>query len=178
MNAVVIYKTKYGSAKTYAQWIANELSCIAVDAKTLKPQDLEEYDVIIYGGGLYAEVINGITLITKNIQNLSDKKIVIFTLGITPVDCRNYYDNYVIEKNFPKGVPENVKIYNFPGKMVLKKLSPVHLAALKGLKKLMQNKKNPTEMEKMLIELCDADGDFCDKSLITSLVDYVKNEEK
>ena len=33
MSTIVIYKTKYGSTKTYADWIAQELGCDAVDAK-------------------------------------------------------------------------------------------------------------------------------------------------
>lgn len=36
----------------------------------------------------------------------------------------------------------------------------------------MSGKENPTEMEKLLVELCDADGDFSDKSLIAELVEY------
>ena len=74
MNAIVIYKTKYGSTKTYAEWIAEELCCEAVDAKSVKIEDLLKYDTIIYGGGLYAEVINGVSLITKNIKSLKAKK--------------------------------------------------------------------------------------------------------
>lgn len=172
MKTIVIYKTKYGSTKAYAEWIAEALGCDAVDAKTVKAADLAEYDTIIYGGGLYAEVINGVTLITKNIEKLRDKKIIIFTTGITPMDCRDYYDTYVIEKNFKTGVPQNVKIFNYPGKMVLKELSLVHRTALKSLKKIMSDKENPTELEKMLIDLCDADGDFSDKTLIGELVEY------
>lgn len=172
MKTIVIYKTKYGSTKAYAEWIAEALGCCAADAKTVKAADLAEYDTIIYGGGLYAEVINGVTLITKNIEKLRDKKIIIFTTGITPMDCRAYYDTYVIEKNFKTGVPENVKIFNYPGKMVLNELSLVHRTALKTLKKIMSDKENPTEMEKMLVELCDADGDFSDKSLIGELIEY------
>ena len=40
---------------------------------------------------------------------------------------------------------------------------------------IMQNKKEPTEMEKLLVELCDADGDFSDKESIKDLIEYVKN---
>ena len=54
MKTIVIYKTKYGSAKTYAQWIGEELSCKTVDARDITVQELEAYDNIIYGGGLYA----------------------------------------------------------------------------------------------------------------------------
>lgn len=174
MNTIVIYKSKYGATRTYAEWIAEDLGCKAVDAKGVKADDLLQYDTIIYGGGLYAEVINGVTLITKNMDKLRDKKIVIYTTGITPMEYREYYDKLVVEKNFRTGMPDNVKIFNFVGKMILDELSIVHRTAIKSLKKLMQGKENPTEMEKLLVELCDADGDFTDKNAIKELVDYCR----
>ncbi len=174
MNAIVIYKTKYGSTKAYAEWIAEDLGCKAVEAKTVKPADLSQYDTIIYGGGLYAEVINGASLITKNLDKLKDKKLIIYTTGITPLDCRDYYDKYVLEKNFKPGMLDYIRVYNFMGKMVLDELSMVHRAALKTLKKIMSGKKDPTPMEKMLIDLCDADGDFSDRTQIKELVEYAK----
>ncbi len=174
MNGIVIYKTKYGSTKQYALWIGEELGFKVVESKEITIDELEKYDTIIYGGGLYAEVINGASLITKNINRLKDKKIAIYSTGITPLDCRDYYDKYVIEKNFKTGVPENIRVFNFTGKMILEELSMVHRTALKSLKKIMASKKEPTEMEKLLIELCDADGDFSDKNQIGELVEYIR----
>ncbi len=172
MKSIVVYKSKYGSTKAYAEWIAEELSCRAVDAKNIKINDLMEYDTIIYGGGLYAEVIAGVTLITKNLDKLENKKIVVFTTGITPIDCRKYYDGEVLEKNFKPHMLDKIKIFNFMGRMVVDELSLVHKTAIKSLKKLMSAKENPTEMEKLLIELCDADGDFTDRAAINDLVEY------
>ncbi len=174
MNTIVVYKSKYGSTKAYAEWIANELSCDICDASDIKVDGLKNYDTIIYGGGLYAEIIAGVTLITKNIDKLSDKKIVVFTTGLTPSDCRAYYDDLVVKKNFKGDTYSKIKMFNYPGKMILDELSLVHRTAIKGLKKLMSDKQNPTEMEKLLIDLCDADGDFSDKSLIYDLIEYVK----
>ena len=174
MNAIVIYKSKYGSTKTYAEWIAEELSCKAVDAKQVKMDDLAAYDTIIYGGGLYAEVIAGVTLITKNIEQLKDKKLIVYTTGITPLDCRDYYDKMVMEKNFKGDIAFKIKVFHFLGKMVLSELSLVHRTALKTLKKIMSSKENPTEMEKLLVTLCDADGDFSDRNAIVDLVNYAK----
>lgn len=173
MNTIVIYKSKYGSTKTYAEWIAEELGCKAVDAKSIKAEDLTNYDAIVYGGGLYAEIINGVAFITKNPEMLKDKKIAVFTTGLTPADCREYYDKMVVEKNFKNGVPHNIKIFNFPGKMIVSELSLVHRTAIKTLKKIMQGKENPTQMEKLLIDLCDADGDFSDRSLTKELIEYI-----
>ena len=174
MNAIVIYKSKYGSTKCYAEWIAEELGCEVKDAKKIKVEDLQKYDTIVYGGGLYAEIIAGVTLITKNMEKLKDKKLVVFTTGLTPVECRDYYDKYVIDKNFKTEEQKKIKVFNFLGKMIIDELSLPHKAAIKTLKKIMSGKENPSDMEKLLVELCDADGDFTDKNAIRELIDYIR----
>lgn len=175
MNAIVLYKSKYGSTKAYAEWIAEELGCSAKDAKGVKVDYLLGYDTIIYGGGLYAENIAGASLITKNIEKLKDKKLIIYTTGITPLDVREYYDHEVLDKNIKPEIRQYIKVYNFMGKMILDELTAPHRTALKMLKKIMSAKENPTDLEKMLIELCDADGDFTDRSAIKDLVEYARN---
>ncbi len=174
MKTIVVYKTKYGCTKRYAEWIAEELGCRAVDAKSIKADELTEYDTIIYGGGLYAEVIDGVILITKNFDKLAGKKIIVFTTGITPIEYRDYYDKYVIEKNFKPHMLDKIKIFNFPGKMLTEELSMVHRGALKTLKKIMSGKQNPTEMEKLLVDLCDFNDDQTDKNAIADLIAYAK----
>lgn len=173
MNSIVLYRTKYGSTKAYAEWISQRIGCDAIDAKKIKIDDIMKYDTIIYGGGLYAEIISGVSLITKNFEILKDKKLVVFTTGITPLECREYYDKLVTEKNFKPEMLDKIRIFNFMGKMILSELSLPHRTAIKALKKLMSSKENPTEMESLLIRLCDADGDFTDKSSIEELIKYV-----
>ena len=174
MNSVVIYKTKYGSTKSYAQWIGEELNCDVFDVKSVSVDDLDKYDTIIYGGGLYAEVINGVHFITKNLEKLKNKKIIVYSTGITPIECREYYDKLVLDKNFKMEVRDRIKVFNFLGKMVVDELSLVHRTALKTLKKIMSSKENPSEMEKLLVELCDTDADLTDKTAISELIAYVK----
>lgn len=174
MSTIVVYKSTYGATKTYAEWIAEELGCEAVEAKSVKADDLTKYDTVIYGGGLYAEIIAGVTLITRNMKLFENKKLIVYTTGITPLDVREYYDGLVIKKNFKEEIRSEIKVFNFLGRMILSELSPVHRTALKTLKKLMNSKKNPTEMEKLLVKLCDCDGDFTDRESIKELVEYAK----
>lgn len=174
MKTIVVYRSKYGSTKKYAEWISEALGCEMIEFKEAKIEDLMKYDTIIYGGGLYAEVINGVYLITKNMDKLKDKKIAVYLTGITPLKYREYYDKLVIEKNFKPEMLEQIKVFNFMGKMILDELSLPHRTAIKALKVLMQGKENPTEMEKLLIELCDANGDFTDKESIKELINYVQ----
>ena len=79
-----------------------------------------------------------------------------------------------MEKNFKNGVPENVKIFNYMGKMILEEMNFADRAAIKMLKKVMSGRKNPSELEKLLIELCETYGDFTDKNAIGELVEYIK----
>ncbi len=174
MKTIVVYKSKYGSTKQYAKWIAESLDCECISASDVNLADLLVYDTIIYGGGLYAEIIAGVTLITKNLDKLKDKKIIVYTTGITPLDCRDYYDKLVIDKNFKRCGINGIKVFNFMGKMILNELTPVHRTAIRALKKLMGDKQNPSDMEKLLAELCDKDGDFTDKSAISELLEYAK----
>ncbi len=48
---VVIYKSKYGSSKKYAQWIAEEVNGDLFNSSNIKEEKLKEYDIIVYGGG-------------------------------------------------------------------------------------------------------------------------------
>ena len=160
----------------YAEWIKDELGCDIAEFKEINAKKLKEYDTIIYGGGLYAEVINGVTLITKNFDELKDKELIVYTTGITPLDLRDYYDKLVLNKNFKPYMQDKIKVYNFLGKMKSDELSKVHLAALKTLKKIMGSKENPSDMEKLLINLCDIDADLTDKSEINELIAYVNSK--
>jgi len=175
MNTIVIYRSKYGSTKQYAEWIAEELGCEARDAKGMKVSDLLPYDTIICGGGLYAEVIAGVSLITKNYDILSEKNLVVFSTGLTPPEYREYYDKLVLEKNFKPHMISKIKVFNFLGKMIIDELSIPHKAALKTLKKIMSGKENPSDMEKLLIKLCDTSEDFTDRKAIAELVEFVRN---
>ncbi|MBS4959124.1 MAG: flavodoxin, partial [Clostridium sp.] len=56
-------------------------NCDLKVADDITIEELEKYDVIIYGGGLYAVGINGLALIKKNYDLLCNKKIVIWATG-------------------------------------------------------------------------------------------------
>ena len=75
MKTVVIYESKYGTTKKYAEWIADALSCDLFEKKSITPSALTGYDTIIYGGGLYAGGVSGIGLLKKNFSKISNKNL-------------------------------------------------------------------------------------------------------
>jgi len=75
-KTVVIYKSKYGSAKRYAEWIAEETKGDLFDGSEIKAEDMLKYDTIVYGGSLYAVGILGISLIKKNFDKRKESNYI------------------------------------------------------------------------------------------------------
>lgn len=86
-KTAIIFKSKYGTTKKYAQHLAEELSCELFDGKKLKAKDLANTSItnsstIIYLGALYAGGVAGIKLITESFDTLRDKNLIICTCGL------------------------------------------------------------------------------------------------
>lgn len=77
---VVIYESKYGYTRRYAEWIVEALSCPVFEQKAFCPHDFSQYEAVIFGGGLYAGGVSGIRFICRNLKRLSGKQIRLFHL--------------------------------------------------------------------------------------------------
>jgi flavodoxin len=55
-NIAVIYGTKHGTTKRYAEWIAEELGAALFAGNEIRPGELQNYDCVVFGG---EETLNG-----------------------------------------------------------------------------------------------------------------------
>jgi flavodoxin len=58
MKTLVVYKSKTGYTKKYAEWIAEELSADILEVSKVNINILASYDTVIFGGSLHAVGIN------------------------------------------------------------------------------------------------------------------------
>lgn len=86
---VVLYKSKYGATKKYAQLLKKKLNCDVLENKNITIAQLQQYDTIILGGGIYAGGIAGRTTLEKYYQELKKKQLLIFAVGASPYDEKN-----------------------------------------------------------------------------------------
>ena len=107
MRPVVVYQSKYGSTKQYAQWLAEALSCRLYEAEKMNAENLAEYDTVIYGGGIYAGAINGIEMLKKSCRFLCDKNIILFTCGIA--DPKLPANAAQIQESINRILPDDLK---------------------------------------------------------------------
>lgn len=60
MNILLIYKSKTGFTKRYAEWISQEIDCKVVDISNIENIDFKYYDLIVYGSRIYAGKVDGL----------------------------------------------------------------------------------------------------------------------
>lgn len=173
MKTIVIYKSKSGYTKTYAQWIAEELSCDLKSADEISVNDLKDYDVIIYGGGLYAVGINGISLIKKNFQILQNKKIIVWATGSSP--GREDEMQQVWNYNFTKEQLSFIKTFYLRGGFDYKSLNPGDKILMSMLKIRLKLKSQRTEDEQGMLDAYTIPEYHCEKENIKELVSYVRD---
>lgn len=82
-SIVVAYQTKYGTTRTYAQWIAEETGADLLDFRTCKAEQLFGYETIVYCGALYAGGMLGFSRIRKQYETLQKKRLIVAAVGAT-----------------------------------------------------------------------------------------------
>ena len=172
MKIAVIYKSKYGTTKQYASWIAEEMNVELFEISHIKPKKLQLYDIIIYGGGLYAGGISGINLIKK----YSYKKLVIFTVGLADPTVTDY--SKVLNKNLSSEQQNNAKIFHLHGGINYKKLGIIHRVMMLIMKKMILKQKSRNELsdeDKKFLATYGCQIDCSKKESIRPIIDYVKS---
>jgi len=178
VKTVVIYKSKTGFTKKYAEWISKELSADIFEVSNVNINMLTAYDTVIYGGSLYAVGINGVKLIIQNIDKLKGKKVVVFATGASPLKENGI--NEVINHNFTTAQQKYIKFFYLRGGFNYSKLNPFDKVLMTLLKWKIKNKKRKgkelTPDEIGMLAAYDNPVDFTRKKNIAELIKYVSSE--
>ncbi len=173
MKGIILYKSKYGATKQYADWIAERtgFSCIKTDDADTK--EITGYDVIILGGGIYASGIAGLSFLKKNIGKLKDKKIIVFCCGASPYEPNSY--EAVVQHNL-KGELAGIPCFYCRGTFDMKEMTFKDRTLCKMLRKAV-SKKNPEDYEiweKALMAVGENEkGNWIDRSYIEPIIEAI-----
>jgi len=167
----VIYKSHYGTTKQYAEWIAEALGASLLEASGIKPQQLMDYDVVVYGGGLYAGGILGAKLVAKN----PCKLLVVFTVGLADPKITDY--SSTLSQSFSPEKLTQTKIFHLRGGVDYSKLKFLHKAAMAMVKKVAEKKPaaERTSEDNAALEAYGRKVSFVNKEAIMPLVEYVRS---
>ena len=91
-DSIVIYTSKRGSTKQYAEWTAEELGCRAVPLSDALREgiDLHDYDCVIYGGWIRGSGIVDFDKFAKLLDADVMSRLIVFGVGFADETAENY----------------------------------------------------------------------------------------
>ncbi len=169
-NIAVIYKSKYGTTKRYAEWIAEELDAALIEESKVKISQLQSYDLVIFGGGLYASGILGVKLVTEN----PCKNLIVFTVGCAKPEITDFSN--ILKKNFTPELLEKIKVFHLRGGIDYKKLGLIDKGMMAMMRKMIMQKdeKEKDSEYEAFLETYGNKVDFTDKGTIEPIVKFAK----
>ena len=177
MNSIIIYGSHYGTTKQYAEELSKRTNIKAISFKKFN-QQINDYDNIIYLGALYAGGVLGMSKTLKKLNNISNKKILIATVGLSDptdeVNKNNIRNN--IKNQIPKEVLEKAKIFHLRGGIDYSKLNFAHKTMMKLLYNAVKNLPNEkqTAEDRAIIETYNKKVNFIDFSSLDKIANEIQ----
>lgn len=175
MNGIILCRSKYGASAKYAQWLSEETGFKVIDTKKADTKDVEKYDTIILGGGVYASAIAGIGFLKKNIGALKGKRIFVYCCGLAP-HSGEVMD--ILKKKNLSGELADIPLFYYRGSWNMDDLGFSDKAMMKLYIKMLE-KKDPAELkeyDRPMLEVKDKKVDWTDKKNLDPLLKLIRAE--
>ncbi|WMM26993.1 flavodoxin domain-containing protein [Tissierella sp. MB52-C2] len=169
---IVLYKSNTGFTQKYAEWIAEELNCSAISIKDINVNELQNYETIIFGGGLHAGKINGLKPIKNDIFKMKDKNIIIFVTGATPKEAIKIEE--IENANFSLEEKESLHLFYFHSGMNYEKMGISSKGMMSIFKSMLKIKKDKSPEEQGMYDTITKSNDHSKKEYINPLIECVK----
>lgn len=169
MNAIVLYVSRTGFTKRYAQWIAQALDCPALEESAAKPADLDGRDTVICGGWLNAEKVAGRKQFLQWRETYPEKRFFFFATGATPPEHQAYLQKVARESGL-------APFFYLPGGLDYEAMGATDALKLKAFAKMLGTKAKKNSQMGRLAERISHSFDLSREEYIQPLVDAVKAE--
>ena len=170
MKSIVIYNSKTGFTKKYAEWISEAAGCECVNFKKGAKMDLSGYDAVAFGSWCMAGGIAKLAWFKKQMPALAaaGKKIVVFAVGASPVESPEVA--VAMRNAFTDEERDIAKIFYCQGGLDYDKMGWLSKKMLKMFAKMIASKKDATEADKKTAEMISHSYDISDKKYIEPIV--------
>lgn len=146
MKGVVVYKSKYGARRQYAQWIASKLGFALLTPDKINSQVFNEAEVVIVGTSVYIGKMLIKAWMQEYAEILKRKRIFLFVVCGTPASDTPK-TRVIVEKNLPVELIDKCHVFFLPGSLVLENLSFLDKMALRMGARF---EKDPEQKKRML----------------------------
>ncbi len=177
MKDIILYGSKYGSCRQYAQKLSLQTKIPAVSYK--KAPAFADYHTIVYMGSLYAGGVLGLAKTLRKVTLQKGQRLLIVTVGLSDPAEAETRENIraLLQKQIPKNLFSKAKIFHLRGRIDYHKLHVFHriLMALLHCALRKTPKEKWTAEERVIAETYGKNADFTNYEALDPLVEALQN---
>ncbi|MDO4466677.1 MAG: flavodoxin domain-containing protein [Bacillota bacterium] len=173
MIGAIVYKSKYGATKKYAEWLREKTGYDLLELSNITVKDLLKYEILIFGGGIYASGVPVTNFLKKNYSSLSQKKIIVFCDGASPYEEKTFLE---IKERVMTGELKDIPFFYCRGAWNMEVMSFVDKNLCKMFQKAVAKKdsKDYKLWECALMEAGNDSKDWTDPTYLEPILEEIE----
>ena len=178
MKSIILYGSRYGSARRYAQELSKQTDIPAVSYQEAPP--LSKLETIVYIGALYAGGVLGLTKTLRRQSFGEHQRLVIVTVGLADPDILQNRENIrnALQKQIPAQLYGRAAVFHLRGAIDYQALSLGHRTMMALLHRSLQKKpaEEWSEEDKALMETYGKQADFVDFASLRPIINEMQRD--
>lgn len=149
MRTVILYYSKTGNTKKYAEDIAAALKCDVMPLNKFKAKMIPDYDTIVFGSRVIGTKIQKADDFLAMYDAMEGKNIIMFAVGMSLVSKEarlNLISNNILDLY-------HIRFYQLRGSFDYEKLGMVEKLLMSNSLRMIANDPNATVDQKMLLNI-------------------------
>lgn len=171
MNGIIVYQSKTGFTKKYAEWIQEATKFDIINCEDITGDSFSTCDLVVYGSRIHAGKLDGFKKIKKLLPN--NVKVVVFATGGTPA-TEEHTINLMWESSFTKDELRTIPHFYMQSGLNYEMMPLGDKLIMKALAKMLGNKKNKSASESGCEQAIGHSYNAMEKEYISPLIKYLE----
>ena len=176
MNDILLYGSRYGSTRRYAEKLSEQTGIPAVSYK--KAPVLSDRKTIVFLGGLYAGGVLGLAKTLGRLSLQNGQKLILVTVGLADPNEAETRSNIraSLQRQLPVELLDRAKVFHLRGGMDYQKLSFGHRTMMKLLYQSLRGTplEEQTAENRALMETYGKQVDFTDFGALEPIIQEIQ----
>jgi menaquinone-dependent protoporphyrinogen IX oxidase len=145
MKGLIIYMSKAGSTREYAEMLSEETGFPIHDLNNDRKPDLKGKDIVVIGSWILAGKMVAHSWITKNWEDLKNKNVILFSTSASEPDFK--LKKEFLEKSLPREMRKDVNYFPLHGRFEKKNLNALYRGMFSLVSKMFKNDELVKDLE-------------------------------
>ena len=175
MKTLIVYKSKTGFTKKYAEIVAGEVKGDLLELKKATASQMAGYDVIVFGSRFFAGTVDELKKAEELFAASGAKEFVVFATGATPNAAEDIV-NDVWKNSFSSEKIEKTPHFYMQSGICYEKMPFGEKMMIKMASLMMKSQKEKDEMGQGFEEALKGSFDISSEEYVQPLIAYLKNK--